>query len=481
MLKFTLPRRTQVLIRSLSSKTVNVGTKGLLLVGSVLVILVPASPVISADTLNYPWYNAPCEFGPNGGSSCTNPTVCSPCISSTCTSSPNSCNDLYDWYENNGNGFTGTDCWYNTNSECFDGNGYEYRNCTSYTAWRLNQVGVPSSSVKGLGNGGQWYNNSPASERTTTPKAWDAAVVPGTVGHVAFVESVSSDGTQITVSEYNHDTQGNGDTRTGTPSSMGFTQYVDFGIHPTSPSGYAGVGSATFFGGAQLNNGQTLQDGYYLTSGNVQYALIMQADGNLVLYSGSGALWASNTSGNPGAYLGVQSDGNIVIYNASGQAIWATNTNGQSTSYLVIQTDGNLVAYNTSGVAVWASNTGGHSTDTYYGADRAYNGATVNGGYYIRSSDLRYALMMQSDGNLVLYGPGYHVLWANNENGNPGAYLGLQSDGNIVEYSSSGHALWATNTGGQSLNYLVMQSDGNLVAYNTSGGAIWATGTNGKI
>lgn len=234
MLKFKLVHRYQMRIRSLGSKTTKTGSIGVLLIGSFLAIFVSASPAASADTLNYPWYNAPCEFDPNGGSHCTNPTVCSPCTDPSCTSSPNSCNDLYDWYENGGNGFTGTDCWYNTNSECFDGNSYEYRNCTSYTAWRLNQVGVASSKVTGLGNGGQWYNNAPVAERSTTPKAWDAAVVPGTVGHVAFVESVSTDGTQITVSEYNHDTQGNGDTRTGTPASMGFTEYVDFGVHPST-------------------------------------------------------------------------------------------------------------------------------------------------------------------------------------------------------------------------------------------------------
>jgi hypothetical protein len=42
--------------------------------------------------------------------------------------------------------------------------------------------------------------------------------------------------------------------------------------------------------------------------------LDMQADGNLVLYSSTGAvLWASDTSGSPGAYLDVGNDGSLVI------------------------------------------------------------------------------------------------------------------------------------------------------------------------
>ena len=41
------------------------------------------------------------------------------------------------------------------------------------------------------------------------------------------------DGT-ITVSEYNHDAVGGGDTRRGMPASLGFTKFVDFGIHPSA-------------------------------------------------------------------------------------------------------------------------------------------------------------------------------------------------------------------------------------------------------
>lgn len=109
---------------------------------------------------------------------------------------------------------------------------YDYRNCTDYVAWREGTIGV--SVPTNLGNGGQWYDNASSSKRSITPAAWDAAVVPGNPGHVAFIESVNSDGT-ITVSEYNHDAMGNGDTRTGTAASMGFTEFVDFGVHPPPP------------------------------------------------------------------------------------------------------------------------------------------------------------------------------------------------------------------------------------------------------
>lgn len=55
------------------------------------------------------------------------------------------------------------------------------------------------------------------------------------------------------------------------------------------------------------------------------------------------------------------------------------------------------------------------------------------------------SLVMQHDGNLVLYTPGRRVAWATGTWGNLGAYLALQNDGNMVIYRQ-GKALWASGT-----------------------------------
>lgn len=169
----------------------------------------------SADTLGYPNWNMPCEHSPYSTTErCAN----------------------YDW------GPVHTEA-YDDPSE-YSSRGYSYRNCTDYVAWKLQSIGVPDSNTRGLGNAGNWYNNVPASERSSTPVARGVAVTPGNPGHVAFVESVNSNGT-ITVSEYNYDGMGTGSTRTGTASSLGFTEFIDFGVHPTSvvrsPGGNAGT------------------------------------------------------------------------------------------------------------------------------------------------------------------------------------------------------------------------------------------------
>src|SRR5690348_15022094 len=103
-----------------------------------------------ADTLGYPWptdTQAPCEFGSVGGQSCVN---------------PNNTYDRYDW----GVYINGVFKQYR--------NGYEYRNCTDYVQWKESTIGV--SVPSNWGNGGQWYDHAPTSEKSLIPKAWDAAV-----------------------------------------------------------------------------------------------------------------------------------------------------------------------------------------------------------------------------------------------------------------------------------------------------------------
>jgi hypothetical protein len=142
--------------------------------------------------------------------------------------------------------------------------------------------------------------------------------------------------------------------------------------------------------------------------------------------------------------------------------IWWSGTGGGQ-AHLTLQTDGNLVTYTeTSGTPTWWTRTGGHTATTYFGSDGLTAGQQLTSQQYLRSSDKRYALLMQSDGNLVLYGSGYHVLW--NPVTSTGTRLVMQTDGNLVLYNVN-TALWYTGTGGTSTNRLVMQNDGNLVTY----------------
>ena len=108
------------------------------------------------------------------------------------------------------------------------------------------------------------------------------------------------------------------------------------------------------------------------------------------------------------------------------------------------------------------------------------------------SSNQRYRLIMQTDGNLVGY-EGNAPFWATGTNGKtvpvPTGFLSLprlankaimQADGNFVLYAAVNEVqvpVWATNTNGRGGTRLVMQNDRNIVIYNNANQAVWASNT----
>jgi len=108
-----------------------------------------------------------------------------------------------------------------------------------------------------------------------------------------------------------------------------------------------------------LSPGQTLGEGQGLTSCDGRFQLVMQTDGNLVLYqAGVGAIWHSVTFNTDGDRAVMQTDGNLVVYGPSG-ALFHTGTWGNPGAFLAVQDDGNLVVYSAGGAPLWASGTDG--------------------------------------------------------------------------------------------------------------------------
>jgi len=81
-----------------------------------------------------------------------------------------------------------------------------------------------------------------------------------------------------------------------------------------------------------------------------------------------------------------------------------------------------------------------------------------------------YEARMQSDGNLVVYGPA-GAIWSSNTHGSR-ARLVMQGDSNLVMYSDQG-VLFATGKARAGSNRLIMQDDGNLVLYGSAD--LWAS------
>ena len=111
--------------------------------------------------------------------------------------------------------------------------------------------------------------------------------------------------------------------------------------------------------GDSLAVNRVLRRNMYLKSGDGRYTFWLQGDGNLVLYGPSGrALWSNNRLTTD--FLIMQGDGNVVGYTNTGTPTWASNTTGRGGNRLVVQNDGNLVLYSAAR-AVWASNTVGRT------------------------------------------------------------------------------------------------------------------------
>jgi len=112
----------------------------------------------------------------------------------------------------------------------------------------------------------------------------------------------------------------------------------------------------------RLNPGETLSPGQHLLSQNRYYTFSLQRDGNLVLRKAESLnskkkhiLWNSGTSG-PVDRLIMQQDGNLVLYHG-GNAKWSTGTNGNPGAYFIIQNDGNAVVYSKHNKPLWTTNT----------------------------------------------------------------------------------------------------------------------------
>jgi hypothetical protein len=102
-------------------------------------------------------------------------------------------------------------------------------------------------------------------------------------------------------------------------------------------------------------------------------------------------------------------------------------------------------------------------------------GQTLGAGSELVSPNGAYVLLMQTDGNLVEYGPS-GPMWSSNTPGSGTSNrLVVQTDGNLVMYTASGGVPFATGEVGSGSNdYLAVQNDGNVVQYG-SGGAVFAT------
>jgi exopolysaccharide biosynthesis protein len=101
-------------------------------------------------------------------------------------------------------------------------------------------------------------------------------------------------------------------------------------------------------------------------------------------------------------------------------------------------------------------------------------GQVMRPGTHMRSTDGRFTLWMQNDGNLVVYQAGAGPKWSTRTWGQPGAFAVMQHDGNFVVYSSARRPLWHSGTYGTNARTASLQNDGNLVLRSSDSRTVWS-------
>jgi Pro-kumamolisin, activation domain/Bacterial Ig-like domain (group 3) len=232
----------------------------------------------------------------------------------------------------------------------------------------------------------------------------------------------------------------------------------------SSPNGVLGSIVASYSGDGSFLGSSSPSFTEQLVSPNGQYYAVVQSDGNFVVYTYSGqAVWSTGTYGTSGNSLSMQTDGNLVLYGTSG-ALWSSTTFSTTANTLTMQNDGNLVLYSPT-EALWSSKYGLPSTMT--------TGQSLGKGNILFSPNGQYRAILQTDGNFVVYAL-WGAIWSTATFGTTGSSLVLQSDGNLVLYGSGGGALWSSRTFNTAADVLTMQNDGNLVLYSPTA-AVWSS------
>jgi RHS repeat-associated protein len=175
----------------------------------------------------------------------------------------------------------------------------------------------------------------------------------------------------------------------------------------------------------------------------------------------------------------MQTDGNFVLYNSSNSALWSTGTGGTNAQSIMMQDDGNLVLYIFKWSAgVYAAPSPGPFPPQTCGS-KAYlvAGQSIHANECIVSPHGQYILYMAPNGNFYIYDIAHNVAtWAPGTSGNPGAYAVLQTDGNLVVYSAGGGALWSSGTNGTYAERLDMEDDGRIIVYKSAWNSATSTG-----
>jgi hypothetical protein len=168
-----------------------------------------------------------------------------------------------------------------------------------------------------------------------------------------------------------------------------------------------------YFGLQNVNTSSRL--GYCAVSNSTP---AIMKDGTSRVVSRVIQLWSSRTAGNPGNTAILTNTGSLQVLNSSGTAVYSSprSTKSGINCFLALESNGNMAIYEGTNpqnrtTEIWSTMTTGRQQEANsevvaskgkYGQNFMTVGSTLAPGDFIGSNDGRLALVMQTDGNLVL-------------------------------------------------------------------------------
>ncbi|WP_018970285.1 immunoglobulin-like domain-containing protein [Rubritalea marina] len=216
-----------------------------------------------------------------------------------------------------------------------------------------------------------------------------------------------------------------------------------------------------------LAGGNSLIQGESLIAMSNQFALSLNADGNVVLNdrNSNEVLWSTNTEGSTASQFILHQHGELALYDDFGQPLWNSQTTTEAAPRVYLLDDGTLVLFD-GDTPVWMM---GRYRDRL-GANESLE---LNQRLYSANGTFRFTF--QGDGNLVLRDQvNATVVWASGTDGVGATRLKLQNDGNLVLRNAVGQALWSSETMGSGIPRLVVQNDGALTILQDDE-IVWST------
>jgi RHS repeat-associated protein len=160
--------------------------------------------------------------------------------------------------------------------------------------------------------------------------------------------------------------------------------------------------------GTYLVVNQRINANQCIVSPHGQYMLYMGPDGNFYIYDiahGVGT-WGPGTYGHNNAYAILQGDGNLCVYTATNVYLWCSGTNGTFAERLNMEDDGRIIIYK----SAWNSGTSDGQFNWAFishpscdiGIGTGSTGVIGSAQCFV-SPNGRFELLMQTDGNMVIY------------------------------------------------------------------------------